>query len=89
MRQNRKTPVEISKAEFKKIGHQLIDSIADFIEGIAERRVTTGESPGALQNILGNASLPEHGTAADKLFSTTTQLLFDHSLLNGHPIVLG
>lgn len=89
MRQNRKTPVEISKTEFKKIGHQLIDSIADFIDGIAERPVTTGESPGTLQNILGNASLPEHGIAADQLFSTATQLLFNHSLLNGHPKFLG
>lgn len=85
----RKTPIEPGKEEFKKTGHYLIDAIADFIDTIKQKPVTTGESPKQLQQILGNASLPEHGTNAMELFSKTVDLLFNHSLLNGHPKFFG
>ena len=62
-------PIEINKEEFRKIGYQLIDLIADFITCIKEKPVTTGESPKQLQALLGNASLPENGMPAEILFS--------------------
>jgi aromatic-L-amino-acid/L-tryptophan decarboxylase len=89
MQNKRHTPIEISNAEFKKAGYQLIDSIADFITSIDKRPVTTGESPVQLQPIIGTASLPENGMAVEALLSNATQLLFNHSLLNGHPKFLG
>ncbi len=89
MKNKRETPIEISKAEFKKVGYQLIDAIADFIDTIEERPVTTGASPEQLQPIIGTASLPENGTGVEALLSKTTDLLFNHSLLNGHPKFLG
>jgi len=89
MTHTRETPIEINKDEFKKIGHDLIDSIGEFINTIKERPVTTGESPRQLQAILGNASLPVNGTPAEQLFSKASELLFNHSLLNGHPKFFG
>ncbi|MEO6870149.1 MAG: aspartate aminotransferase family protein [Ginsengibacter sp.] len=89
MTNSRDNPIEIDKNEFKKIGHQLIDSIADFFDTIAERPVTTGETPQQLQSILGNDSLPETGSDLSKIFAKATSLLFDHSLLNGHPKFFG
>lgn len=89
MTKNRKTPIEIGKAEFRKIGYQLIDTISDFIDTIDEKPVTAGESPEQIQNILGNTSLPEFGTSVPELFSKTSDLLLKHSLLNGHPKFLG
>lgn len=89
MTNNRETPIEISKEEFRKIGYQLIDKIADFIDSIDKKPVTTGETPRELQKILGNSSLPENGISAAELMSKTTDLLLDHSLLNGHPKFLG
>jgi aromatic-L-amino-acid/L-tryptophan decarboxylase len=89
MKNKRETPIEISKVEFKKIGYQLIDAIAEFINTIEEKPVTTGESPKQLQPIIGTASLPENGTDTEALLSKTTDLLFNHSLLNGHPKFLG
>ena len=38
---------------------------------------------------MGNIPLPENGLPAEKLLSTTSKLLFDHSLLNGHPKFFG
>ncbi len=89
MKNNRLTPVEISKEEFKKIGYQLIDSVADYLHTVHDKPVTKGESPKEIQTILGNATLPESGTPANELISRTSDLLFNHSLLNGHPKFLG
>ncbi|HAH24073.1 MAG TPA: aspartate aminotransferase family protein [Prolixibacteraceae bacterium] len=86
---NRETPLEISHDEFKRIGYQLIDMISYFIETIEEKPVTWGETPSQIQAILGNGALPEAGTSASQIFSRTTELLLNHSLLNGHPKFLG
>ncbi len=85
----RLSPVTISIDEFKKVGYHLIDAIADFYETIPGKPVTTGETPKQIQNILGNASLPENGMPVSELFSATSDLLINHSLLNGHPKFFG
>ncbi|KAA9038370.1 aminotransferase class V-fold PLP-dependent enzyme [Ginsengibacter hankyongi] len=89
MTNNRNSPIEISKAEFKKVGYQLIDTISDFMNTIDERPVTTGETPAQIQNVLGNSSLPEDGVPVSALVSKTADLLLNHSLLNGHPKFFG
>lgn len=86
---NRYTPIEISRQEFQEIGHQLIDSIANFIETIKDKPVTSAESPEQLLSILGDKSLPENGTSASELLTKASDLLFNHSLLNGHPKFFG
>ena len=85
----RNSPIEISKENFKKIGHDLIDQIADFIDSINESPVTTGEPPQQVQKIIEPKSLPENGVPIQELLSKTTEMLFNHSLLNGHPKFLG
>lgn len=89
MKKDRETPVNISKTEFRKIGHDLIDTISDFLETIDERPVTTGESPEQLQKILGASSIPDDGIPPSELLSVATDLLISHSLFNGHPKFLG
>lgn len=86
---NRDTPIEINKEEFQKLGYQLIDNIANFIDSIDKKPVTQTKTPSELQKILGDASLPENGTPPDELLSRATDLLFNNSLLNGHPKFLG
>jgi glutamate/tyrosine decarboxylase-like PLP-dependent enzyme len=86
---NRENSIEISKAEFQKIGYALIDTISDFFDDIANRPVTTSKSPKELQQMLGSASLPAQGMSAEKLLATTSELLLDHSLFNGHPKFFG
>ena len=86
---NRNNSIEINKEEFRKIGHQLIDDISEFLSNIDKKPVTVKESPSQIQNILGNTSLPEMGIPATELITRTTDLLLNHSLLNGHPKFLG
>lgn len=89
MKTSRETPIEMSKEEFRKLGYQLIDNISNFIGTIDEKPVTPGESPLQIQNTLGNDSLPEHGKPASELLLKASYLLFNHSLLNGHPKFFG
>jgi aromatic-L-amino-acid/L-tryptophan decarboxylase len=79
----------MDKEEFKKIGYQLIDTLAHFIDNIHTRPVTTGETPDQILSILGQASLPENGTDAETIINRAAGLLLNHSLLNGHPKFLG
>lgn len=85
----RKTPLTIAPEEFKRIGHELIDRIAEFLDSIETRPVTTGETPGALMKLLNPRPLPAEGMPAEPLLTMATELLFDHSLLNGHPKFYG
>lgn len=89
MENNRDTPIEIDKEEFQKIGYELIDQIAAFIGSIENKPLTAAKAPGELQEILGNASLPENGTLPAELLSKTTDLLLNNSLFNGHPKFMG
>lgn len=85
----RKTPIEISQEEFRKIGYELIDRISEFNDSMSERPVTSGESPTELQELLGKQSLPEDGMEAETILKKATELLINHSLFNGHPKFLG
>ncbi|HTH31611.1 MAG TPA: pyridoxal-dependent decarboxylase, partial [Lacibacter sp.] len=86
---NRKAAIEMNKEEFKQMGYKLIDSIADFINSIDQKPVTTGETPKQIQQLLGTSSLPEQGTSAAVLLEKATELMMNHSLLNGHPKFMG
>src|SRR5207253_590190 len=85
----RTTPIAIDREEFRNIGHRLIDTIAEFLDRIDERPVTTGETPKQLQQLLGNSTLPDQGKPAGELVSRATDLLINHSLFNGHPKFMG
>ena len=86
---HRMSPIEIKKNDFREIGYRLVDAISDFYETIDERPVTTGETPKQIQTILGETSLPDNGTSVSELFTKTSDLLLNHSLLNGHPKFFG
>lgn len=80
------SPLEMQPEEFRRLGHEMVDRIAGFLGSIAERKVTPGESPAVIQKALDAArSLPEKGTDVTALINHAADLLFEHSLLSGHP----
>lgn len=81
--------VAMSSAEFRELGHRLIDRIAAFHESLPARALTTVKSAAELRVILGLGGLPESGTSAGELLDAIVPLLFEHSLHNGHPGFLG
>jgi aromatic-L-amino-acid decarboxylase len=86
----RRAPLEMRPGEFREIGHRLVDQIADRLAKVPDGLVTPDESPADVRRMLGaDAPLPDGGTDAGRLVSQATDLLFDHSLFNGHPRFFG
>jgi aromatic-L-amino-acid decarboxylase len=86
----RKAPLDMPSCEFRDIGHRLVDQIADRLAKLPEGLVMPDESPAEVRRVLGSdAPLPAEGTGAGPLVSEATELLFDHSLFNGHPRFFG
>ena len=86
MNKQRTAPIEMKADDFRVVGHHLVDRIADFLDSLPSRPLTSGESPAEIRDAL-NAShqLPDLGTDPDKLIASAADLLFDHSLFNSHP----
>jgi len=86
----RRSPVVMSSEEFRSAGHRLVDRIADFIHSLPQRPVTAGESPAVVREALdAGRGLPEQGADAGELLERAAELMFDHSLFNGHPRFFG
>jgi aromatic-L-amino-acid decarboxylase len=87
---HRKAPLAMESGEFREIGHRLVDHIADRLARLPDGLVTPDESPADVRRALGaEHTLPPEGTDAGRLVSEATELLFDHSLFNGHPRFFG
>jgi aromatic-L-amino-acid/L-tryptophan decarboxylase len=85
----RVAPLEMSPAEFRAAGHALVERIAAFLDSMRARPVTPAETPAAVRAALGQGGLPAQGADAATLLERAAALVFDHSLLNGHPRFFG
>jgi glutamate/tyrosine decarboxylase-like PLP-dependent enzyme len=86
----RTAPVAMPATEFREIGHRLVDQVADRLAVLPGGLVTHSESPAEVRRVLGaDRQLPREGEAAGGVVAQTAELLFDHSLFNGHPRFFG
>jgi glutamate/tyrosine decarboxylase-like PLP-dependent enzyme len=86
----RNAPIALDTESFRRAGHELVDSVAEFLASMADHPVTPAETPDEVRALLdADAPLPDNGTSADVLLRATANLLFDHSLFNGHPRFFG
>ncbi|MGB5211653.1 MAG: pyridoxal-dependent decarboxylase [Gammaproteobacteria bacterium] len=90
MSQDRRVaPLDMDGETFRQLGHRLVDQVAEFLDSMPERPVTRGETVQQIRALLGAGSLPEDGMPAGELLDQTAELLFEHSLHNGHPRFMG
>ena len=76
--------------EFRQLGHHLIDRIADHMERMPAGPVKPNETGAVVRAALGaGRRLPDAGTDARPLLDRAADLLFEHSLFNGHPKFFG
>lgn len=86
----RQAPVALEPAAFRSLGHTLVDRIADFLASVPMRPVTPGDTPAQVRALLGaHTRLPELGADPADILISAADLLFGHSLLNGHPRFFG
>lgn len=86
----RNARLRIGAEEFRRMGHQLVDDVAELLATMPDRPVTPGGMPPEVQRLVGaDRPLPEEGTDPEALLKETTDLLFDHPLFNGHPRFFG
>lgn len=75
---------------FRRAGHALVDRIAQHLEALPAQRITPGESPAIVRAALGSErGLPDEGEDPEVLLERVSELLFGHSLFNGHPRFFG
>lgn len=85
----RRAPVEMDGETFRRLGYQVVDRLADFLDALSDKPVAPGDSPEGIRAVLGDGGLPAEGTPAEHLLDEAADLLFDHSTFNGHPRFLG
>src|SRR4051794_10846965 len=86
----RAAPLAMDAETFRTLGHRLVDQLATALEGVPRGPVTRDESPSAVREALDlSGPIPESGTDPVRRLEQTAQLLFDHSLFNGHPRFFG
>ena len=86
----RQSALAMDTATFRALGHQLVDQLAECLDGVPRGPITRAESPSAVRAALDlNGPLPESGTDPGPLLEQMTKLLFEHSLFNAHPRFLG
>jgi len=86
----RATPLSLDSEAFRRLGHEMVDEIADFLEGIPKGPVNRDETPGEVRAALNaERTLPDQGEDPTEVLRTARELLFDHSLFNGHPRFFG
>lgn len=86
----RAAPLDMTEEEFRSVGHDLVDRIAGFLARVRTYPVTPAESLAEVRASLASTrALPEEGKDAGTLLRDAAGLLFEHSLLNGHPRFYG
>jgi aromatic-L-amino-acid decarboxylase len=86
----RTAPLEMTGTAFRDAGHDLVNQIADWLEALPDGPVVRDESPAVLRRAMNaDCGLPESGADPRTLLTEAAQLLFRHSLFNGHPRFFG
>jgi glutamate/tyrosine decarboxylase-like PLP-dependent enzyme len=84
-----KQPIDLTREQFRELGHELVDRIAEFFEALPRRPLTRGLTPTQVRALIGSGSLPEHGEDPRVFLGKSAEILVENSLFNAHPLFLG
>lgn len=87
--ERRVAPLDMDPETFRRLGHRVVDRMAEVLASLPNRPVTSGARPTQVRQLLGGDRLPERGADPEALLDRTAALLAEHSLYNGHPRFFG
>jgi len=88
--EKRAAPIEMTPRDFRTLGHQLVDTLADWLTKMPNGHITRGESSPTIREVLrSDCRLPDAGSDPSEIMTEAANLLFEHSLFNAHPRFLG
>ncbi|MBD3297929.1 MAG: aminotransferase class V-fold PLP-dependent enzyme, partial [candidate division Zixibacteria bacterium] len=84
---NRNASINLTADQFRELGHRLVDQIAElYAHNLRDRPVNPAEEPETVRSLLDSKRhLPADGADPNEIVKRATELLFDHSVYNGHP----
>lgn len=85
----RSSPLDLAPEQFRVLGHELIDQMADLLREIPAGPVTQGAKLSDVREALQSRGVPREGSDPRTLLNETVSLLRGHSLYNGHPRFFG
>ncbi|HEV8214647.1 MAG TPA: pyridoxal-dependent decarboxylase [Gemmatimonadaceae bacterium] len=85
----RESAAELGPEEFRALGHDLVDRIAELLTDLRQRPVAPDTSPARIRSLIGGDGVPESGEDPKAILNGAADLLFDHSTFNGHPRFFG
>lgn len=89
-RSGQEVPLVMDPARFRRLGHGLVDRIAEHLGNLPGRPVGPGLSPDEVRDRLdAGAAMPERGQDPEEALDEAMDLLFSSSLFNGHPRFFG
>lgn len=77
--------LKMSAEEFRSAGYDVIECLTTFMKEMPGKKVTTGEDPSTIRALLKNQTIPSEGREISAIIKESTDLIFEHSLFNGHP----
>ena len=88
--ESRSAPADLSPDLFRRLGHRLVDRVAEHLASVRSEQVTPAPTPAEIRRQLPDSDrLPDAGEDPGQLLETITDLLFSQSLFNGHPRFFG
>ena len=87
--EKRHDAIALSGAEFRAVGHELVDAIADLLDGFDHLPVARAVKPDQIRQLLPGSVVPEHGTSARELVAEVLPRLIQSSTFNSHPRFFG
>ena len=82
--------IDLSPEEFRRLGHQLVDDVAQHLASLPSGKVTAAATVDDVRRRLPVGDrLPDAGTDPAQLLQEVSAQLFEQSLFNGHPRFFG
>ena len=78
----------MNAGEFRDIGHQVVDLLAEYLDNIEDRPVYPNIAPAALTKLFAEP-LPQDASSAESVLSELEQKLFPNCTHVGHPGYMG